>query len=118
MTEAERKTVHELQDYLFKHGGDSTKVSTISPTGDGAWVSVYDVWGRHGNIASAKRRSLGRVHRRGELKAYEIALVDGMAKAVPVEQVDTVELDRYLNNPDLPEGVRQARRQHARNESA
>lgn len=109
MTEAQKRSVCLLQDWLHANAGDSAPPN-CSPVGDGRWVSLWDVFGR-GNAATAHRRNIGRAWHSGDLRRYEIALVDGTAKLVRYDLVREAERDRYLNPPDVSDGVLQARRQ-------
>ena len=91
LTKAERQAAHAAQDYLLAHGGDSTVNSSVSPCGDGRWVPLLEIFGRTPR-ANAARQAIRRLHRRGELRRFEIAYYGDCLKAVPMERVAEVGL--------------------------
>lgn len=91
LTGAERRALFHAQDWLKSSGGDSCAEPNCSPTGDGRWVPLAEIFPRGTNRANAARKIIRRLHEKGILVAYEIAFHGDCVKAVPAERVREVE---------------------------
>ncbi len=98
MTDAQKRSVGQLQEWLREHAAD------------GRWVSLFGVFGGCGNRATAHRRNVGRAWQcDAGLHLYGIAFMCGMARLCPREEIDRAEHDFFFNDPSLDEGTRQSR---------
>jgi hypothetical protein len=96
LTAAEDRVANAIQDYLLAHGGDSTTEPSTSPTGDGRWVPLTEIFPRNAQ-GNADRQTALRLHTQGLLRSREIACFGGCVKAVPAERVPEVEQDPKEN---------------------
>lgn len=90
--EIERRAACDAQDFLFRHGGDSTKEQSSSPRGDGRWVNLYEIFPRDAR-GNQSRQAIRRLHARGLLMAFEIAYYGGCVFAIAAEEVARAEAD-------------------------
>lgn len=74
LTNAERRVLNEVTDYMRRNAGDSRYSETTSPKGDGRDVPVDEIYGGHSNLLTADRRTLRRLSESGVLRACEIEL--------------------------------------------
>jgi hypothetical protein len=83
LSNAERRILDAVIDYMRDHAGDSGWGPHTSPTGDGRFVPISEIFPERSATGSANRRTARRLSRLGVLSACEIIYRDDAFQGRP-----------------------------------
>jgi len=82
MTNRETEVLDAIVNYLRKNSGDSSTGENTSPSGDGRFIPLTEIFQRT-NIGTSSRRIAYRLDALGVLRACEISLIRGTVRLEP-----------------------------------